>query len=427
MINKTGVILAGVIVSMASAQNVKYTTIANGGKLPYGKAVTITGDLKDFKCGDKTIADAVGIATITVTWLGQTTPAATATISGTSSWSVALGSLPPDTAVNLQFKVTGKMNDATKDKVVSALAGSDDFQRALATFYQMTLKQSTSVVNEEAERLLSSISDKTGALTQALGGALACASATTTATAAVANLRANLPALFDLNNRLDDLKFHYKDQFTAAMSASDAYELIKQKSLKDTEKLIFIQKFTRDYEKVRDGLAVDVVSQWSLGVQQDISSTTTDFDKYAGVDVGAVYVPRINELRQFFMVNVYPWGPVVLDSNGLMMRNWKQRTALAFGVSLGDLSSNANSRVKKENAFVYGLSYRINKYFRITAGGVLYRESAPGSRLLNEFAFGPSIDITALPGLKQVFASASGKSDTSGSSTKQADTSGNNK
>jgi hypothetical protein len=55
----------------------------------------------------------------------------------------------------------------------------------------------------------------------------------------------------------------------------------------------------------------------------------------------------------------------------------------------------------------------LNKYFRLTAGGLLYRATlpiVPGSSnaangtLRNEFVFGPSIDVTALPALQTIFA-----------------------
>jgi len=110
------------------------------------------------------------------------------------------------------------------------------------------------------------------------------------------------------------------------------------------------------------------------------------------------------------MVNVYPFGPVDLDTNGMALVNWKSRFSIALGMSLGDLSTSAKSRIKGDNAFVYGLGYRINKYFRVSVGGMTYRDAGSGNGLLNELFIGPSIDLTALPGLKQIFASASGKS-----------------
>ena len=61
--------------------------------------------------------------------------------------------------------------------------------------------------------------------------------------------------------------------------------------------------------------------------------------------------------------------------------------------------------MKEENAFVYGVGFRLNKYFRVTAGGMVFRSSgATQCSLCNEFFVGPSIDLTALPGLRQIFA-----------------------
>jgi hypothetical protein len=97
---------------------------------------------------------------------------------------------------------------------------------------------------------------------------------------------------------------------------------------------------------------------------------------------------------------------VDLDTNGLAaIKGWKSRFSIALGASIGDISANSGSRVKNDKAFVYGVGYRINKYFRVSAGGAVFRDTKTFD-LHNEAFIGPSIDLTALPGLKQIFASA---------------------
>jgi len=160
--------------------------------------------------------------------------------------------------------------------------------------------------------------------------------------------------------------------------------------------------------------AGDVIAQLNQGVQLSQSSTTQDVNKYAGFDVGALYAPRISELREFNMVHIYPWGPVELDTSGKIP--FTNRWSLALGASIGDLSSNGKSRVKSDKAFVYGVGFRINKYFRVTAGGMLYRDTV-GNRLLNEGFIGPSVDITAFSALKQIFASSSSKQSSGANTT----------
>ena len=133
---------------------------------------------------------------------------------------------------------------------------------------------------------------------------------------------------------------------------------------------------------------------------------TTDLKSTQGFDVGVVYVPRVDELRQFFTINIYPSGPVELDTQGLLAGGWRKRFSITLGVSVGDFSGKESSRIKSNHAFVYGVGWRINKYFRFSVGAMLFREASPQNGLLHETFVGSSVDITALPGLRQIFARA---------------------
>jgi hypothetical protein len=136
------------------------------------------------------------------------------------------------------------------------------------------------------------------------------------------------------------------------------------------------------------------------GVQLTQPLVTQDLTKYAGFDAAALAAPRINELRQFYMMHIYPWGPVELDTTGHVP--FAERWSFAIGASAADLSANANSPIKNGKAFAYGVGFRLNKYFRLSAGLMLYRDSS-SNRLMAVPCYGPSIDITALPGLTSIF------------------------
>jgi hypothetical protein len=93
----------------------------------------------------------------------------------------------------------------------------------------------------------------------------------------------------------------------------------------------------------------------------------------------------------------------------------RQRVSLGFGMALKDLSGASKSKISSQNAFAYGVGFRLNKYFRLSAGGLLYRTTLPAvngvtspanGTLRQEFFVGPSIDVTALSALQSIFAKA---------------------
>jgi hypothetical protein len=411
----------------SSANAVKWTDLVNGGKLPYGNNVSITGQLSDLKCGNKSISDVLDITAVSVSYLGQTSQAAAATItSSSSSWTVPMASLPADTAVNLQMKITGKISAKIQNDIASQLLTDAQFLASIKTFSQMTVHQSPTIFSQQAQWLLGSISDKNGPLTGILQDLLpSCAVTSDVTAAAVVGLRANNEVdLLGLPTRLDDMAWIFAnlkiDGYQPTMSPSQLYDFVQKGPFTSGGKPLLpkdstavaeqVKVFTTSWNAVVSAFAGDVVAQLSQGVQlSNVSTDTQDLNKYAGFDVGALYAPRINELRQYDMVHIYPWGPVELGTNGDVP--FRQRWSIAVGVSVGDLSGNGSSRIKSDKAFVYGVGFRFAKYFRISAGAMLYRD-AVGNRLLNEAFIGPSIDITALPALKTVFSSSSSKSNT---------------
>ena len=142
--------------------------------------------------------------------------------------------------------------------------------------------------------------------------------------------------------------------------------------------------------------------QISLQSEVTASALVQDIQKYAGLDYAAIYSKNLNELRKFITVNIY-FGPVSdtptqYSSNKKL--NWiQERFSLTFGLSVGDLSSNENSDIEGDNAYIYGIGFRLNKYFRINAGNMLYRSKTSGG-MEDDFSVGASIDLTAFDALK---------------------------
>jgi hypothetical protein len=329
------------------------------------------------------------------------------------------------------------ISKAKRAGIIDDLLADASFQASLKVFLKGVGDNSTVAdFSAAAKVVLDGISGKSGPLTKILQNLLpSCVVVTEVTAAAVKGLQKDdTTNLLALPRRVSDFggpekNGHLKkgsklDGYDPTMTAEQLDAFIKkqngsykkdggQKLQDDTEPEGVHETqtvndaadaFDKAYQPVLTAFGSDVIAQLSEGVALSQSSTTQDLNKYAGFDAGALFAPRINELRGFYMVHIYPTGPVELETSGHI--RFRDRFSIAFGESTGDLSSNGASRVKSDKAFVYGLGVRINKYFRFTVGSMVYRDTV-GNRLLNEVFLGPSIDITALPGLKSVFASSS--------------------
>ena len=410
--------------AVAAGDSIKYADLLKGDKkLPYGKSVVLTGKLSELKCDSQKLPGVLTATAIQATYLGQKTTPGAGTVEG-DNWSAPLGVLPSGVSIQLRLKITGAITRTRSGAVVSALVASDQFQRELKHYFNVTLSGGPAVREEEARRFLRNLSDQQGALTAILRQQAPCVTSTETIRVLSGSLHTVLSELVSLDTRAKDLTVHELDAFKGITSAAAAYQVITTvlKTDADYKKagqpLVdqppseplssakrSVEKFKRDYEAAIRGIEQQVVAELAQAVEMDATVDTSDLEKYAGFDVGAIYVPRVDELRQFFMVHVYPLGPVELDTNGPLKGGWS-RFSLAFGMSLGDFSGREGSRISNQNVFVYGVGYRLNKYFRISAGAALYREASPRNGLLHEAFIGPSIDITALPGLRQIFSRA---------------------
>lgn len=150
-------------------------------------------------------------------------------------------------------------------------------------------------------------------------------------------------------------------------------------------------------ERVR-GAATDLLTQ-SVPLKVSLSMPVgtndvegTELRRYAGVDVGAVWSWRTQELRKMALVSIY--GGSIEDKPDTTTLLQGSRLSLTAGWDLGDLSGNENSDIRGKNAFFFGVGYRMSKYFRLSLGDQMYR-SASNGRLGHAFAMSLSVDLTA--------------------------------
>lgn len=169
-----------------------------------------------------------------------------------------------------------------------------------------------------------------------------------------------------------------------------------------------LPSFTRDYRSVFNSFRkIQLGSHTRVTASFPALASTKYLEKFAGFDLASIWVPRLDEMRAFAVAHVY-WGPVELTpapARSVSKGEWlRERLSLALGFSLKNISSSHPSKIRGNNVWVYGLGFRLNRYFRVTAGGAIYRGTAPDAGLRNDFFIGPSVDLTAIEYFRQIFA-----------------------
>ncbi len=81
---------------------------------------------------------------------------------------------------------------------------------------------------------------------------------------------------------------------------------------------------------------------------------------------------------------------------------FQQRFSVSGGISLGDISGQQDPPFKQNYAFVFGGGWRLNKYVRLFAGDLLYRNKI-SDRMNHAFCFGVSTDVAALGNITGLF------------------------
>ena len=414
------VVIVLLVTESALAAEVSFSDLGKPGKkLPYGKSVVITGKVSEVPCNGRPLNEIMTPSSVHVSYLGQRDTLGPGVVQN-DIWSAPLGVLPPDTTVQIRVRFTGDLTSDKSNEIISTLIADPQFQNHLRSFLSVTTGQSSLVVQEEATRLLRNITDQDGLLTKALKAHAPCLEVSEITSRIAARFASSLPALANILTRMKEVLDIQLDSTSTNMPASAlhhfamtlktdaAYKKDRQplegSDLEDAKESVHL--FQRDYENLQTAFRQTVAVEVANTALMERAVDTTDLEKYAGFDAGAVYVYRLDELRHFFTINIHPFGPVELDTQGLLTGGWRKRFSITFGVSTGDFSGKENSRIKSDNAFVYGIGWRINKYFRLSVGVMLFREASPRNALLHETFVGTSVDITALPGLRRIFARA---------------------
>lgn len=151
----------------------------------------------------------------------------------------------------------------------------------------------------------------------------------------------------------------------------------QQKSARRTS----VDLFRKDYEALK-GVLIHVAAVVSVQAGGSTTGSTAAIEKFAGFDYGAVYAPRINELRQFATMNIYA-GSVTDDPAKPLCGDDKkkrcfvqQRVSLTLGITISDISGAAHSKIKGNNAFICGIGFTLNRYFRLAVGSAVFRSAA---------------------------------------------------
>ena len=422
--------------------SVAYTDLKNKKvSLPYGEPFTIAGDTKDVQLPGGALKDLMTVTSVSGDYAdsdGTTGTIASSGVTGTS-WQASIGKLAADTSVTINFRFAGTLSDSQQGAALLTMLNDPAYKAALAKFKAASLNKASAELMTAVAQMAPAAAD---ALLAALGNnGLTPKDPAALKTALSAAILADFQDIYDLESQLAGMRNparHVADLLgsdPATLSAQQLHD--KLKDLTDYSKLpatlapaikqniqSSVQQFVATFEAAGAAMAglkaAAFTGTSSLAVGQDTETdVVSDLKKYAGFDVGAMYSYRLSELRSFAMVHIY-LGPIQMKTDAPPSKpgrwEWlRQRVSLGFGMALKDLSGASKSKISSQNAFAYGVGFRLNKYFRLSAGGLLYRTTLPAvngvtspanGTLRQEFFVGPSIDVTALSALQSIFAKA---------------------
>jgi len=135
----------------------------------------------------------------------------------------------------------------------------------------------------------------------------------------------------------------------------------------------FIKKYN-DVFKLVEALVKEVSVQIVLSAEVSVLTRVQDLQRYAGIDIGGLYAPSIDELRQFLLINIY-FGAVDDKPRRFSSSQdfWVSRFSLSVGAEMGDLGGSDDAVIRDGKAYAIGVGFRLNKYFRLGVGSMLYR------------------------------------------------------
>jgi hypothetical protein len=386
--------------------------------LPYGEGITISGDLKDFVIKDQagktvSLTEWVDVKEITVSYAvaGQAAKKSTAQISGTA-WQVSIDALPENTQAGFVFELAGSLSTSRARDLLSNLISNGDFQKAIAEFFATSENQRADVVKKRAQEFLKeilpisarlfppSLEIKKGTpLSQTFIQGLTDEQLT-----ALANLPGRVKDLAEAGLSVDSKPVSTVGEVLASTQTIKApSDLAHVPSGQQEGVFKLVHRFNSDYKTLQDALVQDVSASITLDANKQEEAGVQDFQKYAGVDAGAIYIPSVKSLMSYVTFNIYFGSVDETPPHATGVAQFlQQRFSLTLGVAVGDLSGQANSQIKGSNAFLFGLGFRLNKYFRLTAGDAVFRNKVD-DKINHGFFVGPSVDISALPNIRNVF------------------------
>lgn len=392
--------IIGLLPLSVQAARISYSDLVQTGArpIPYGEVVTIHGSITDFDAPGKKFSDWLELSELSVSYTaGNTSGTLKARISTDKrEWEIDLEPLPAKSLLRLELKATLRPSQPAAEKIVTKVLDGDQYKSAVANFFRAA-KGAT------REKAVDQFLEELGGLVKSEFPAFISVSGVSFRGQAL--VLEKLVPLANLQENLKDLKQFKIPGIKPDMTPAQAYEVTKDAVGLQDEAARAASAFTRNYKDANEALKkalVETVSQ-TVTVTQSVPTTSvsiSDLQKYAGIDYAALYVPDRDELRQFVVANIY-YGSVDDTPNDLtgVLDHLQSRVSLSIGWCVGDLSNNQNSDIDGNNAYALGIGYRINKYFRVSAGTMKYRSKADGA-LRGETFYGISVDLTAFDALK---------------------------
>lgn len=400
-------------------------------RLPYGEPILITGTLSEVNvAGNKPVTEMLDVgsgfeATYSATIIMQEGDGkerwkkeSALTWDERTRWLIPMPSLAENDLLVVRLGFKGKPSRGVIERVTKNVLDGKEYavlveklfgdlvlsqeEEAPATLLQQFQKDFVALVRKETAR--------------ELGGEKAVVITEPSATVMPGRVIYNMPAFV---KRFKSYAKEYPLAFdTAALEAESLASMCSKQSMNYYEQGVNnkypqnIQAF-RDRQTYKDfasacraftvettRLVGDVAASYTVGMDASATSYAREFSKYAGIDVGAIYTPVVGEFRSYFLVSAYLFGPVA--SSLKKMTDYKDALSVTFGVSLGELSQNGDSKIKASGtSYFLGLGYRLSQYFRLAGGSVLFRDKHENMRA--EASAGLSVDLSALEFLTNAF------------------------
>lgn len=414
--------------SAAGAVTFEYASLRTA-RLPSGVEITVTGTLDQITIPIKAaggtveakkLSDVMSVTKIALNYGGDIKEAddKAGSISG-NTWSVVTKKLPEGKSALLILRFSGQLKDDALAGVIDRILADPAYDAAR----QVALQFATSTdpqVHVNAAKVFA----------QTLAGLVQKAASDKLVMTVKDPSTALLTNAFNIRTSLEDMVPNSVPGIRAGMTYAEAAAAVQNffaaagiatvpaanaLPATATSAQRAAATYFGNYQSLRVELRNLIVAQIEASNEESKAVEIKDFEKFAGVDYGAIYIPRMQALRHFATVNIY-FGKVEdspvnartapTSANETPGRDYweslRQRVSLTFGMSLGDISSQENSDIKADNAFLYGVGFRLNKYFRITAGGAAFRDKR-NDGIRHGFMIGPSVDLTAFKYIRGIF------------------------